>query len=79
MTERGKDLSFALKSRHPLGIKRKGFGQDLDGYVTAELGITGTANLTHSAGTDSGEDFIGAPVGAGLNGHRSPLLGVRIV
>jgi hypothetical protein len=67
--KRGKNLRFALKSRHTLGITCKGFGQMLDSYVTAKLGITGTINLTHSARTDSACDFIRAYVGAGGQGH----------
>ena len=49
--------------------------------TSVKLGIAGTVNLTHPARTDSGEDFIGAQVGAGLNGHRPSflLVGIRTV
>jgi hypothetical protein len=49
-------------------------GQNFDGYITTKFRITGAVNLSHPARTDSGENFIGAQVGAGLNGHRSPTI-----
>jgi hypothetical protein len=45
MIEGGEDLGFALETRHAFGITGKGFWQNLDSYITAKLGITGTVNL----------------------------------
>ena len=79
MTQRREDFCFALEPRHAFAITSERFWQDLDGYIAAKLGITGTVDFTHAARTNSGEDFIGAQVGAGLNGHRSPPTGICVV
>jgi len=52
------DSGFALESSHPLRVLGKGFGQDFQRHVAAELGVIGTVHLTHSAFTDRGGDPI---------------------
>jgi hypothetical protein len=69
MIERGKNLSFALETSHALGVPSECFRQNFDGYITPEFGITGAVNFSHSARTNSGEDFVGAHVGARGQGH----------
>ena len=49
VTQGRKHLRFALESREPLRIVRKGLGQCFDGDVAAELCIAGAINLTHAA------------------------------
>ena len=50
-------MASRLETGHAVGVTGKGFGEDLDGYVAAELGIAGTVNLTHPARTNLREDF----------------------
>jgi len=63
MVERGENLRFALKTCHALSVAGEGFGQDLDSYVTAKLGIVCTVNLAHPTRTNRSGDFIRAEVG----------------
>jgi hypothetical protein len=59
MIERRQDLCLALKSHHALGIMRESGGQDFDRYVTIELGVSGAVHLSHAAGVDGREQFVG--------------------
>jgi DNA-binding beta-propeller fold protein YncE len=67
---------------HPADVAPRGLGITYDGkYLitsnkdTADIAVfIERHRLCHSARTHSGEDFVGAQVGAGLNGHRSPRL-----
>jgi hypothetical protein len=47
----------------------KAFGQNLDRYVAAQLGIVSAVNLSHPTSANGGQDFVGAQVGAGRQGH----------
>jgi len=58
--QRGQDLRFTLKPRHPFGVTRERFWQDFRRDIAPELGIPGTIYFAHSARTNSSEDFIGA-------------------
>ena len=52
-------LCFTLETLAQLGAICKMRRQDFDGYNAVEAGIPGFVNLSHSARTDSGEDFVG--------------------
>ena len=69
MAERGENLGLTLEPRHAVSVTGECFGQDLDGYVAAELWIVGTVNLAHPARTNSACDLIGAHVGARGQSH----------
>src|SRR5712691_1663425 len=66
-------LRFALETGKPFGIVRKRFGQDFDGYVTAELGISRRVHFAHAARTNCREDFIRAQTLTDLDGHGLSL------
>ena len=56
--QRSEDLRFALESSHALGVARKGFGQEFQRHLAAELGVRGAENLAHSTLADGGRDPI---------------------
>ncbi len=58
MIERGEHLCFTLESRHAIGVPGKGFGQDFQRHVAAELGVSGAVDLAHSTCADRGGDPI---------------------
>jgi serine/threonine protein kinase len=49
---------LAREAHQPIGIARKGLGQNLECDVAVELGITRAIHLTHSAGAKFGYDLV---------------------
>jgi hypothetical protein len=62
---------FLLEPAKSLGIVGKCRRQHLDGDFAAEARITGAVHLAHPAGTEQGDDFIWAKVGAGRERHSA--------
>jgi hypothetical protein len=50
---RSVQFRFAPKASHAVGVTREGFRENLDGYVTAKLGITGSVDFSHSVRANS--------------------------
>src|SRR3990172_3155604 len=65
MIERGQHFGFALEAGQSFGIAGKLLGQDLDGYVAAELGVMGLIDVAHATGADVAGDFVGSEFCAG--------------
>ena len=59
----------------------KAFGElfvdGLDGNHSIEPGIVRLINLTHAAGADRGNDFVGTKAGAGSQGQEAGIIAVR--
>jgi hypothetical protein len=56
--ERRQHLRLALESSHAIGILRERLGQDLDGNVAVELGVSGAPDLSHPALAELGGNAI---------------------
>ena len=51
VVERGQHLRFPLEPGQPLRVVHEGVGEDLQGDITVELGVTGLVDLAHPAAT----------------------------
>ncbi len=69
MVQRGKCPGFALESREPLRVLREGVGQHLDGDLPAEGGVGRAPDLSHAAGAEWRDDFVGAEPRADSQRH----------
>jgi hypothetical protein len=58
MIQRGDGASLALEAGEPFGIAGHLGGEDLEGYVAAELGVGRPIHLAHPAGTDGSGNSI---------------------
>ena len=67
MIERGEQSRFALESRHAIGVGRERRRQDLHRDVAIELRVARAIDLSHPAGAERGENFVGAEACAGGN------------
>ena len=47
MVQRGKEVCFTLEAGQAFGIVSEQLRQDLDGHLTAQLGIPRPVNLSH--------------------------------
>jgi len=54
----GESTRFALEAAQALGVRGEGLGQQLDGDVARELGVAGTIDLAHAAGSELLDDLI---------------------
>jgi hypothetical protein len=77
MVECGEHLRLASKPGEPIGIVCEGVGQNLQRDIAVELGVSGTPDLAHAAGTELGGDFARAEAGAGREGHREAARNTR--
>ena len=75
MVQRGEDLRFTLEAADAIGIQLCRIGEDLDGDVASEAGITRAIHLAHAAFAEFGDDFIGADSGPYL--HRRSVASAR--
>src|SRR5215207_2538949 len=64
MIQRGKGLRFTLKPGYALGVRDKGFRQNLDRDVAIQLRVTGSVDLAHAADPKQGADLVRAEAGA---------------
>ena len=64
MIELRNNSRFTLETTEPLGVARKLFGKDLDGYVALQLQIARAIHLTHASGAQRSEDFECAQSGS---------------
>jgi len=62
--ELGKKLGFPFKTSQPLRILGELLRQHLDGHFTAQVGVLGTINLSHTALADLLDDLVMADGGA---------------
>ncbi|HEV8702079.1 MAG TPA: hypothetical protein VGV60_12470 [Candidatus Polarisedimenticolia bacterium] len=58
-----------LEAAQPLGIGHERGRQDLHRHVTRQAGVAGAIHLSHPAGADGAEDFVGTESGAGSQRH----------
>jgi hypothetical protein len=70
MIQRGSRARFLFETPQPVRIGRKERRQDLDRNVAAEPYIFRAEDLTHTAGTDRGEDLVRPEFASGSDGHR---------
>jgi dienelactone hydrolase len=70
MIECGHQACFALEARQAVGILRNVFGQDLDRHLATQPGIARAVDLSHSAGTERGDDDVISESGSRGQGHR---------
>jgi hypothetical protein len=69
MRERGDRLRFTLEPRGALGIGGEELGQDLDRDRAIEPRVARLVDLTHTAGAERTQDFVGTETLAGGDGH----------
>jgi hypothetical protein len=69
MIQGGEHFRFALKPREPIVVGRERGRQNLDGDLAFEFRVRHAIDLAHAAGTDDGDDFIGAEAGAWSEGQ----------
>ena len=55
----GQSVDLPLETSQPHGIPGKGFRQDLDRHLPAQLGVPGPEHLTHTTHTKGTHDFVG--------------------
>jgi len=58
MVQRSKDASLPLESGQTLGVLGKGFGENFDRDLAAELGVPGAVHFSHAAAADFLQDRI---------------------
>ena len=63
------DAGFTLQALPPGGIVREVRGKDLDSDGAVQANVFSFINLPHTAGAQSGEDFVGAEFGSGIKRH----------
>jgi hypothetical protein len=75
MVQRAGSASLALESQKPIRVVRESGGQQFDGDLPLEPGITRPVNLSHSAGGDMFHDLVGPDAASGLQvvGRLDPL------
>jgi len=69
VTEGSKNLSFPLEPPHPLAVRGKPLGQDLQSHVPVQLGIGGPVHHTHTAFADLLQNLVMAN---GRSDHTTP-------
>jgi hypothetical protein len=62
---------FAFEASEPVGVGGKCFGQHFDGYVAAEVDVSGFVTFAHPARADRRDNLVGAETCAGTNGITS--------
>src|SRR5262249_18410752 len=62
-------FGLAPEAMHPVGVAREFLGQDLDGDVALQFGITRTIHFAHSSGTERTEDGERPELGLRLKRH----------
>ena len=65
----GKETGLSLESFQAFFVSCELLGKNFDCYVSTELGITGSVDLSHATCTDSLDDFVLAELGAWGEGH----------
>lgn len=81
VVEGGQELCLALEALETVGVLREDIGQDLEGDIAIEPGVTGAVHDAHAARPQGGLDFVRADAGAGGERHREegPCGGRQIV
>jgi hypothetical protein len=74
MLKGGNSLGFALQALSQFRVRGEMQRQNLDRDGAVEAGVLGAIHLTHSARTNSGQDFVGAQFRA--NGKRHCVNGL---
>jgi hypothetical protein len=74
VVEGGEDFGFALETGKALRVGSDGFGQHLDGHLTAELRVVGPVDLAHATFAELGGDLEMGKRGAD---HREANLFVQ--
>jgi hypothetical protein len=74
MIERGEDLRFSLEASEPFDIEYELRWEYLQSDVAIEFRIARPIHLTHSAGSDGGNDFIRAEPRAGRQWQSAPVI-----
>ena len=69
MIEGGDGAGFLFEAAEAVGIVGEGGGKDFQGDVAEEAGVAGAVDFAHAAGADEGDDFVGAELGVGWEGH----------
>ena len=69
MCRRRKNFRFSLKPSKAFPIAGEGLRQRLDGDITLKAGVASPVDLSHPAGTNSGNDFVWADTSAGEETH----------
>ena len=64
MVERGQRLRFALEAHDAIGVCRECNRQDFERDEAVEVGVARAIHLTHAAGTERAQDFMGTEPGA---------------
>ncbi len=60
MTQRGGRPGFLFEAGQPLRVGREERRQNLDGHLAPEPRVPGAIDLTHAAGAEWRDDFVGA-------------------
>ena len=74
MVQRSQNFRFPLKARQTIRMLRKRSGQDLDRYVTIQLGVSGAIHFAHATRTKRREDLIWAEFVARGQTHMKDIV-----
>jgi hypothetical protein len=71
MVERRQHFGFALEPRQPLGVRRDGRGQHLDGDLALQPRVGRAIHLAHAACPERAEHLVDADALSGRQRHRA--------
>ena len=72
VVERRQQLGFALEPGEPVGVGGEVVGEDLDGDVALQLGVTGAVDLPHTPRAERFQDLV---MTEGCTDHERPEVG----
>ena len=68
--EAGDGFGFALEALFARRIGGEMGRENFDSHGSVEACVAGAIDFAHAAGAEGREDFVGAELGAGSQGHR---------
>src|SRR6266542_2294513 len=69
MVQRCQHLSFTLEASHAFLVAPKSFGQNFQGHVTLQAGISGAVDLAHPARSNWSKNLVGSKSSSGGKSH----------
>ena len=71
MIESGDGAGLLLEAAEAIGVVGERRGKSFEGNVAEEASVACAVDLTHAAGANEGDDFVGAKLSVGWEGHQA--------